>query len=250
MKRFEEWPISLTTAGRKPCDTSLKIRHCSGTDDSYLFRKYHHNLNAGEKAVKKFIKDVVDFNANPAGRAARTEYFENMIINSPRFDGVLQATDSELTMIGFVREKYYCWLKDNNIIPKTSDNYNCLGNEFYFYYHAIKNGNVYTLHRDTNKAKYLRFTLTDYSNAEIVRGKKFEKIEPWRAEIISTELVSRQKLKDILSDYPGKEDFQADYYYLVRAKVKDIFDGGIVAVSTEENDIISPYSPKIVRFSI
>lgn len=206
-------------------------------------------FNAGERAVKKFINEVIEFNTNPAGRTARTEYFKNMIINSPRVDGTLQTVDSELTMIGFVREKYYCWLKDNNIIPKSSLDYSCSGNEFYFYYHAIKNGNVYTLHRDTNKAKYLRVTLTDYSDAEIVRGKKFEKIEPWRAEIISTELVSRQKLKDILSDYPGKEEFQADYYYLVRAKVKDIFDGGIVAVSTEENDIISPYSPKIVRFA-
>ena len=72
------------------------------------------------------------------------------------------------------------------------------------------------------------------------------------AEIISTELVSRQKLQEILSDYPEKDNFQADYYYLVKAEVKDLFEGGIVAVSTDidENKIISPYSPKIVQFEL
>ena len=172
-----------------------------------------------------------------------------MIIKSPGVEVPLVAGDSDLTMIGFVREKYYRWLQDKGLLPKSSEDTGCIGNEFYFYYHAIKNGKVYTLHKDTNKAKNLRLTLTDYYSAKIIEGKKFEDLEPLRAKIISSELVSRLRLQEILSDYPENDDFQADFYYLVKAKIDNIYDDGIVAISTEENDIISPYSPKIVKIS-
>ena len=212
----------------------------------------NHALNAGEIAVQNFIKDILEFNANPAGRAARSTYFENMIAETPGVENSVDArnADSAYTMIGFVREAYYRYLQSKYLVPMTLADKGCIGREFYFYYHAIKNGKVYTLHKDTNKARYLRLTLTDYHNAQIIKGERFDDLEPWRAEIISTALVSKQQLKDILSDFPGKDSFQADFYYLVKAKVLDFYDGGIVAVSTEENDIISPYSPKIVKFEL
>jgi len=206
-------------------------------------------LNAGERAVQNFITQIVNFNANPAGRISRTNYFENMIAETPSEGNAIGVPDSEsdLTMIGFVREEYFNYLREKNIIPARTSDISCLEKEFYFYYHAIKNGIVYTLHKETSRAKYLRLTLTDNHNAEIIEGKKFEKLEPWSAEILSSELVSKQKLQETLSDYPGKNKFQADFYYLVKAKITSIYEGGIVAVSTEENNIISPYSPKIVE---
>ena len=206
----------------------------------------NRELNAGEKTVQDFIKEVIEFNANPASRNARADYFDRMIAESPSDERKIESVDSDLTMIGFVRESYYTYLKEKKIIPTSSKDIDCIGKEFYFYYHAIKNGSVYTLHKETMKAKYLRLTLTDYNNAEIIQGKKFEELEPWRAEIISTELVSKSSLQELLSDFPCKDKFQADYYYVTKAKVKDLYAGGIVAISTDENDIISPYSPKIV----
>lgn len=206
-------------------------------------------LNVGERAVQDFITQIVTFNANPAGRISRTSYFENMIAETPSESNAVKMIDSEsdLTMIGFVREEYYNYLREKNIIPASKSDVFCLEKEFYFYYHAIKKGTVYTLHKETNKAKYLRLTLTDYHNAEIITGKKFEKLEPWNAEILSSELVSKHRLQEILSDYPGKNKLQADFYYLVKAKITSLYEDGIVAISTDENDIITPYSPKIVK---
>ena len=143
-------------------------------------------------------------------------------------------------MVGFVRQSYYDYLNQKYFREKKQS-------EFYFYFHAIKNGNVLTLHKETNIAKYLRLTLTDFYKAEIIDGKPFLRLEPFISEILSMELVSKQKLQEVLSDFDGKENFHADYYYLVRAKVMHSLDGGVVAISTDENDVISPYSPKIVR---
>ena len=204
-------------------------------------------LNAGEKAVQEFIKEIVEFNANPASRNARTDYFDRMIAESPSDERGIASTNSCLTMIGFVRESYYEYLKEKKIIPTSSNDIDCIGKEFYFYYHAIKNGNVYTLHKETMKAKYLRLTLTDYNNTKIKQGKKFENLESWRAEIISTELVSRFQLQELLSDYSDNDKFQADFYYVAKVRIKDLYEGGIIAISTDENEIISPYSPKIVE---
>ena len=72
-------------------------------------------LNAGEKAVQDFIKEVVAFNANPASRNARADYFDRMIAESPSenrpvdFDS--KKSDSNLYMLGFIRNEYYDWLK-------------------------------------------------------------------------------------------------------------------------------------------
>lgn len=204
--------------------------------------------NAGHKAVKEFIRTVIEFKGRTSSRQYRKEYFENSIIRNAgeKTKSVPEAKSPALTMIGFVREKYYKYLQDCTILPRNCDDTECLGKEFYFYFHAIKDGQVYTLHKETCFAKYLRLTLTDAKQAEIICGKPFEHLEPWRAEVLSTELVSKQKLQDVLKEYPYKTEFQADYYYLVKAKIDSLYSGGIVALSTEENSTISPYSPKIV----
>ncbi len=204
-------------------------------------------LNAGEKAVQDFIKEIIDFNANPASRNARTDYFDKMIMETPGLNEITNSVDSKLTMIGYVRPEYYNYLiNSENIITRYKNNESDI--EFFFYYHAIKKGKVYTLHKETNKANYLRLTMTDYYHPHEEYGKKYVDLEPIEAEIVSSELVSKEKLKELLKQYPGKNDFQADYYYLVKARVIGIYDkSGITSISTDENDIISPYSPKIVQ---
>ena len=205
-------------------------------------------LNAGERAVQDFITQVIDFNANPAGRISRTSYFENMIAETPSEGNAVRMTDSEsgLTMIGFVRESYYRYLQERKIVPADVSDTSCVGNEFYFYYHAIKNGVVYTLHKETSKAKYLRLKIFGNDTANISK-KKIENIEPWKAEILSSELVSKSQLREKLADFLGKDNFLADYYYLVKAKIVGPCENRTIDIDNDENDIISPYSPKIVE---
>ena len=211
------------------------------------------NENEGHKAIKEFIEKIIEFKANEASRNSRTTYFENMILQTPSIDSEQKASDSnpDLTMIGYVKEDYYSYLKQKGFLPKDKNDILQRGKKFYFYFRAIKNGKVYTLHKETSKAKYLRFTLKKLVEVKIKPGQSFEELEPWNAEIISTRLVSKEQLELILEDYVKmmNHTFSAEYYYLVEAEFLHFYQGGIVAVCTEENDIISPYSPKIVQLS-
>ena len=211
------------------------------------------NENEGHKAIKEFIGKIIEFKANEASRNSRTTYFENMILQTPSINSEQKVSDgnSDLTMIGYVKEDYYSYLKENGFLPNDKNNIPERGKKFYFYFRAIKNGKVYTLHKETSKAKYLRFTLKRLADVKIMPGQTFEELEPWNAQIISTRLVSKKQLEQILEDYAKtrKHNFSSEYYYLVEAKFLHFYQGGIVAVSTEENDIISPYSPKIVQLT-
>lgn len=208
-------------------------------------------LNKGEEAVKKFIIDIINFCKTPASRVARTGYFENMVLESPSYISSQENinSSSDLTMIGFVKEDYYEYLKANGYLPKDSNNTSYEGKEFKFYFRAIESGKVYTLHKETMKAKYLRFTLKRLVDIKIKQNQKFEELEPWNSEIKSISLVSKEELGNELGEYSKGHTFHADYYYLVKAEFLHQYKGGIVAISTEENQIISPYSPKIVKLS-
>ncbi len=211
------------------------------------------NEASGHKEIKEFIKQIIDFKAKGSSRQYRKEYFENMVIQNASDLSLnkqnLRPTvkQDDYTMIGFVRESYYKYLETKHLVPKSFEDKSCLGKEFYFYFHAIKDGKVYTLHKETSQAKYLRLTLTDFYNQKIIVGHKFQELKPWVAEILSMELVSKKQLLELLNDFEGNTDFKADFYYVLKARITDLYDGGIVAISTEENEIISPYSPKIVE---
>ena len=217
-------------------------------------------LNAGEKAVQDFIKEVVAFNANPASRNARADYFDRMIAESPSenrpvdFDS--KKSDSNLYMLGFIRNEYYDWLKNEHLVPSSAEDSNFLRlkNGIYFYYHAIRDGYVYPLHKDIARAKYFLASRTDFG----IHKKISEYvIEPWTAEIASTELVSSETLASRLKEmkdktgkgYEPKEAFKAQFYYLVRLKniqTADISSSEIKNIDSG-NLAISPYSPKIVK---
>ena len=214
------------------------------------------NKNAGQKAVKEFISAILEFKAKESSRQYRKEYFENMVIHSPseeKATSIPVSQKSEYQMIGFIRNEYLDFLKANGFIPVSLEDF-ISGKEFcfYFYFYAIKNGKVYTLHKETNKAKYLRLTTTDIRNCKAEHGFAFNHLEPWEAEIESIELVSKEILAKKLSllyekDFAPANGFHADYYYLAKAKITRYFESGVSDVSAEENDDISVYSPKIIE---
>ena len=139
------------------------------------------NENEGHKAIKEFIGKIIEFKANEASRNSRTTYFENMILQTPSINSEQKVSDgnSDLTMIGYVKEDYYSYLKETRFLPKDKNNIPERGRKFYFYFRAIKNGKVYTLHKETSKAKYLRFTLKRPVDVKIIPGQTFEELEPW-----------------------------------------------------------------------
>ena len=214
------------------------------------------NENSGHDEIKKFIKQIIDFKAKSSSRQYRRNYFENMIINSPSVENpsIIETSTTDYQMIGFIRNEYLNFLTTNHLIPQTQEEFNTKQNQtIYFYFYAIKKGKVYTIHKETNKAKYLRLTNTDINNCKVEYGYKFQHLLPWEAEIDSIELVSKDTLIERLDElyyenhFSPKDGFHADFYYLVKATIKRFVNSGIAAVSTTENEDISVYSPKIVE---
>ncbi|MCQ2247983.1 MAG: DUF2357 domain-containing protein [Treponema sp.] len=204
------------------------------------------NKDLGQKVLADFIEEIIDFKTNQSARQFRKEYFENMVIKNPDNSN---KNSNTITMIGFIREEYYSHLQAKSILPSTTNS--CNNNEFYFYFYAIKNGKVYTLHKETGIASKLRLTLTDIGKTKEQYGKKFLHLEPFTADILSMELISKEQLAQKLEQepycYSPENGFNADFYYCVKAKVTSYSEQGIIDISTDENDAISPYSPKIVE---
>lgn len=214
------------------------------------------NENAGHIEIKNFIKHIIEFKANESGRESRKNYFENMIINTPSIKNptFFTTSNTDYQMIGFIRNIYLDFLTKKHFIPVTKEDFNSQKNRtFYFYFYAIRNGKVYTIHKETNKAKYLRLTNTDINECKVEYGYKFQHLLPWEAEIHSIELVSKETLIEKLNNLYGDNQFtvnntfHADFYYLVKATITRFCETGISAINTTENDDISIYSPKIVK---
>lgn len=214
------------------------------------------NENAGHIEIKNFIKHIIEFKANESGRESRKNYFENMIINTPSIKNptFFTTSNTDYQMIGFIRNTYLDFLTEKHFIPVTKEDFNFQKNRtFYFYFYAIRNGKVYTIHKETNKAKYLRLTNTDINECKVEYGYKFQHLLPWEAEIHSIELVSKDTLIEKLNNLYGDNQFtvnnifHADFYYLVKATITRFCETGVSAINTTENDDISIYSPKIVK---
>lgn len=209
--------------------------------------------------MQDFIKEVVEFNANPASRNARADYFGRIITESPSEIHSVSSrqTDSSLYMLGFIRNEYCDWLCANHFVPLSADDsgFCNLEDGIYFYYHAIRDGYVYPLHKDITKEKYFCASRTDFGvNKDISEYI----IEPWTAEIASTVLVSSENLANRLKEmnngtgYERKNTFKAQFYYLVRLKnirAANILPNQINVIDSG-NMAISPYSPKIVKLDI
>lgn len=210
----------------------------------------------GQKVLADFIREIIDFKTNQSARQYRKDYFENMVIQSPSESNPAKIDNEskfEYQMIGFVRDEYFSFLQENGHLPTSLEDFTSKKDfEFYFYFYAIKNGKVYTIHKETTKAKYLRITTTDLRDCKVEFGYKFQHLEPWEAEVDSIELVSKEALKEKLVSLYGENSFtpengfHADYYYLAKAKVTRYLKSGIIAITVDENEDISAYSPKVI----
>ena len=213
------------------------------------------NEDAGHNEIKKFIKKIIDFKSNPAGRLARKNYFDNMILSSAsEKTAVKPLQNEELCMLGFLRNDYFEWLKNNHLIPtnETDNNFTKLEDGIYFYYHAIRDGYVYPLHKDISKATKFCASTTDFGTETDISKYK---ILPFLADIISTELVSAddlgKKLKEMNNGngYVPNNEFKAQFYYLVKLKnLQNLkISGDMISQKDSGNMAISPYSPKIIE---
>ena len=240
-------------------DNSTKSNEQSSVYDEILpgvgaFAIRPGNENSGHKAIREFVQKIIEFKSKESSRQYRKEYFENMVIQSPseKSENIQIDKSDDYQMIGFIRTEYLDFLKANNLIPNTKEDLNKKSDWFiYFYFYAIKGGKVYTIHKETSKAKFLRLTDTDINNCKDEYGYKFQHLLPWEAEIDSFELVSKETLKERLDSlykeksFEPRNGFHADYYYLVKANIKSFSDQGLTSFIGSENDDISIYSPKI-----
>ena len=211
--------------------------------------------NAGAETLKKFISDIIDFKSKDSTRQYRKDYFENSIIRGPgditssKYSAVEK---KDYVLCGMIRHDYLNYLNELHYLPKSENDFEYLLNHeesrLYFYYHAIKDGAVYSLHPNTNDGKYFCGTVTDLGITSEVS------LEKWTAEIEKSELVSAAQLIEALkqnSDY-NLENPKADFYYLVT--LKNIKWKGLPIADTEQkiehdirNLVGSPYSPKVFK---
>lgn len=211
--------------------------------------------NAGSKTLKKFISDIIEFKSKDSTRQYRKDYFENSIIRGPgdiTSSTHFSAQKKDYVLCGMIRYDYLKHLNDLHYLPKSENDSEYLLNHeesrLYFYYHAIKNGAVYSLHPNTNDAKYFCGTVTDLG----INSKGI--LENWTAEIEKSELISAEQLKIKLFENTkyNLKNPKADFYYLVT--LKNIKWKGLSISGTTQNFedhaknfVGSPYSPKVTE---
>jgi len=213
----------------------------------------------GERDLKAFISQILNFKAENTSRQYRRDYFENIILKSPKYgaeekqDSAKSSGAKNIYMLGFMREEYIEYLRDS--LPFDEDGkqkQTQTGQSVYFYYYAIKGGYVYPQHKDISKAS--DFISWHYKDGKPENGMEFYN---FTAKTGNTRLVSRKEMCGILYKDNAEEhekDHKADYYFIV--ELKDIqyasadyfseFD--IEKISKMEgNRAISRFSPMIKK---
>ena len=200
-----------------------------------------------EKSIASFISEVLKSKSELFSRESRKTYFENLVIKNPTLSKESHFNNkSSIYMIGFMRNDYYSFLQDKEYIPKPQSRYVYSGKIVYFYYHAIRNGYVYPLHKDLHKAEYFSAYLDDPSQTTELH------LEPWTAKIGTTKLVSSKELQQTLFQDLGYnlKSPKADYYYLVSLEnisiVKPYSIQQQQLLESDGNFAVSPFSPKII----
>lgn len=209
----------------------------------------------GEAELKKFITNLVNEKSQNSSRLNRMKYYSEMILREPAssktakaqyLEGEQNATglDEKLCVVGYMRAEnlgdYYNYLQNEGKLHQ--------GNEFYFYYYAIKDGVVYSHHFDIARAGHLRiFTNQIYETETYV-------LEPIICSIESNELISKKDLVRRLNDIGYQTDenqHHAEFYYSMKVKViNDTISKTSLKISdvnaVNGNDSFSPHSPKVL----
>ena len=103
-------------------------------------------------------------------------------------------------MIGYIKEDYYEYLKKTEKMFSKEEG-------FFFYFPVIKKGKVYSLHKETCKAQYLRLVKWSNYHADNFADNKFDILEPYNFKIDSMELVPESKINKLLELNVSMEKF-------------------------------------------
>lgn len=203
-----------------------------------------------KKVISDFILDFIATKTLYSSRLSRLIHYREMIVNEPgREEKAIKsnAKDSKC-IIGYLRSQ-----KENDYYDVVVSKRLAKGQEFIYYFYAIKDGHVYSHHKDVFKTSRIRF----YTNN--VSGDGFYRLEPFTCKVIANELVSKAKLVECLNnDYnfnTSEEEHHADYYFVLKVEVEDIMaDPEELPVSevnsSNGNDTYSVHSPKIIDLSM
>ena len=239
-----------------------------GTEDKY-YNRYDERLPGvgafaimpstsvmNNSSLEKFISEIISNIVIGSSRLNRIRYYTAMVMNEPASPiienkvplerlGRKKEQYEELCVLGSIRtdklDDYYFFLEREGLLQK--------GEEFYFYFYAIKNGTVYSHHPDIFKATQF-FT-------NISKETKSYKLG-LRSSIRSCRLISRSELVEKLNEigYVTYEDeHSADYYYIMKLKVTEEFvqskELRVDEVDTfYGNDSYSPHSPKVIPLEL
>lgn len=202
-----------------------------------------------ENKLEAFILRIIVENNKNYSRLNRMSYYKEMVLQEPNIFNGSQNVSNEtfsktLCIIGYIRsdrpEDYYYSLEKNNLLNK--------GNEFYFYYYAIKGDTVYSHHKDIAKAGRFRF----YKNN--INDSGTYDLEPVLCEILSADLMSKHTLVDKLNKQgysTSDKNHHADFYYVMKLKVIEdslpLESKSVKAINhINGNDSFSPHSPKVI----
>ncbi len=199
-----------------------------------------------ENAVRQFILDIIRVRYEGSSRQERVDKYEEMVVREParKRRTTELSSKQDKCVLGFLRAQnesdYYNFLLQSNRLVS--------GEVFPFYFYAIKDGNVYSHHKDVFNSQYIRFYKND------IQSSKTYRLEPLLCEVKTNELVSKEDLVKQLNNIGYEttiDDHHADYYYVLNVKVKRN-DMPVIDISTERinningNDAYSPHSPKVI----
>lgn len=205
---------------------------------------------SSENELKSFIEQLIEAKSMNCSRLNRMHYFTNTILQEPSVKNKAAVKKQRsktqrktLCVLGYIRNDgnsdYFSFLKNNGSLQ--------VGKKFFFYYYAIKDGFVYSHHKDISKAKYFKF----YTNR--IRETNTYEIEPYLCKIENSFLVSKEDLTKKLKEIGYSTDVNnhsADFYYLVEVKVTELIKSQSVAMqyidSINGNDTFSTHSPKVI----
>ena len=204
----------------------------------------------GENELRNFITSLIAEKSKGNSRLNRLKYYADMVLQEPAAfkESSTEVADNlskSLCVLGYIKaekpEDYYFSLVKNNLLKP--------GKEFLFYYYAIKDGTVYSHHRDIAKAFFFRF----YKN-NINENDTYE-LEPILCEIVSNELISKQDLVRRLVNQGYEttiDEHHADFYFVMKIKVEsNSMQKELRQMSDVDgqngNNSFSPHSPKIIN---
>lgn len=201
-----------------------------------------------EGMLRDFIEEIISTNAARSTRLNRLNYFTEMVVNEPssisKAVSETVSCDADAFMIGYIRDggpgDYYRFLQGSGRLNT--------GGEFLFYFYAIKEGHVYSHHKDLFRTNWFRF----YRNAISETG-TYE-LEPVLCRVTSNELMSKDELANRLASLGYVRDRGqqgADFYYVLYLQVED---DSVEPLSLARGDVdgqngnnaFSPHSPKLV----